>query len=125
MKPIRVLFVTALLVGTAIAAVAAPPSKRTYTSSALRSEEDFAKLREGDKIALVCKECASVTVQTVENTAEAMKFCKEGETVVCGSCKMTAKVVRHGPPSKSIARSEVRYENAKGEECMFVVKLEN
>jgi len=124
MKLIRTILLAGLVLGTAAVTFAAPPSKRIYTSSALRTAEEFQKLKAGDTIAMVCKQCDSVTVQTLESTDEAMKLCKEGETVVCGSCTMTTKVVRHGPRSKAGSHSEIRYENEKGEECMFVAKLE-
>lgn len=127
MKPIRILLISTLLVGSALAAVAAPASKSVYSASARRTDDDFKSLKAGDRIALVCKECESVTVQTVESAEAAMNLCKEGEIVVCGSCNKVAKVVRRGPRSKTSTSTatEVRYVNEKGEDCMFIVKLES
>jgi hypothetical protein len=129
MKPIRIVLISTLLVASAIAAIAAPgpPSKSVFSASARRTDDDFKSLKAGDKIALVCKECESVTVQTVESPEAAMKLCKEGETVVCGSCNKVAKIVRRGPRSKNSTSTatEVRYVNDKGEDCMFIVKLES
>ncbi len=129
MKTIRILLISTLLVGSSLAAVAAPApaSKSVYSASARRTDDDFKSLKAGDKIALVCKECESVTVQTVESPEAAMKLCKEGETVVCGSCKRVAKIVRRGPRSKNSTSTatEVHYVNEKGQDCMFIVKLES
>ncbi len=125
MKSIRILIVSALLISSAAVGIAAPASKATYTASARRTEADFKDIKPGDRIALVCKECESITVQTVDSTKAAMELCKEGATVVCPSCQATAKVTRRGPRSKATPQSEIRYQNAKGEDCMFVVKLQS
>jgi|ERR1035437_506625 hypothetical protein len=114
-----------LVFGSALFTLAGPPSKMTAPSPALRSSEDFAKLNPGDKIALVCKECDTVTVQTVASKEEAMEHCKEGSTVTCPSCKIVAKVVTHGPSGKEGTHTVMKIVNDKGEECMFVAKLPN
>lgn len=123
MKLLKQIFTAVLIFGTAAAALAVPPSKRTSVSPALRTTEQFSQLKSGDKVAYVCKECDSVTVATIESKDDGMKLCKEGDKVDCPSCKKVFRVVRKGPPSKGTTQSEVRYVNEKGEECMFVVKL--
>ena len=114
-----------LVFGSALFTLAIPPSKMTAPSPALRSTEDFAKLNPGDKIALVCKECNSVTVTSVESKEAAMQLCKEGTTITCPSCKMVAKVVTHGPSGKEGTHTVTKIVNEKGEECMFMAKLPN
>lgn len=108
----------------AISGIAAPPSKTTRFSSPLASKEAFESLKSGDKVALVCTQCQTVSVQTISDKADAMKLCKEGESVTCPSCKKTMKIVRRGVPGKnSTPSTKVVYVNEKGEECMFVAKL--
>lgn len=125
MKTRNIITTLVLLIGAGLYAVAAPPTKSTYTSAALRTTEDFNALRKGDAVAMVCTECSTVTVKQIESQEDAMALCKDGETVVCGSCKEEVKIVRHGPRSKSSKRAEIRYLNEKGEDCMFVAKLES
>lgn len=125
MKPTRILILSVMLLGSAVAGFGAPASKTSYTASARRTEADFRAFKAGDKIALVCKECESVTVQTVDSPEAAMKLCKEGDSVTCSACKKTYKVFKRGPRSQNtMAETEVHYQNEKGEDCMFVVKLE-
>ncbi|OHE83709.1 MAG: hypothetical protein A3G75_01185 [Verrucomicrobia bacterium RIFCSPLOWO2_12_FULL_64_8] len=125
MKHSKLVLAAVLFVNTAALTLAAPASKRTSTSNALHASEDFAGLNAGDKIALVCKQCETVSVQTVASKGEAIEFCKEGAEIICPSCHKTFKVVRHGPPGKGGTHVETRIVNDKGEVCMFVVKLPN
>jgi hypothetical protein len=120
MKPV-VLFTTGLLFATAATAFALPPARRT--SQPLRSAAALSELKPGDKLALVCKVCDTVTVIDVTSKEEAMKLCTEGEMVECGSCDKKFKVVAHGPRGKGGQHTETRIVNDKGEECMFVTKL--
>lgn len=107
-----------------ISGIAAPPSKTTHFSSPLARKEAFESLKPGDKVALVCTQCQSVNVQTVQDKADAMKLCKEGDSITCPSCKKTLKIVRQGVPGKNATPStKVVYVNEKGEECMFIAKL--
>jgi hypothetical protein len=99
------------------------PLWNAFTAPALRTIEEFQKLKAGDTVAMVCTQCSSITVKTLGSEEEAMALCKEGEHVVCGSCEKTTKVVRHGPRSKGGQDTEVGYVNDKGEDCMFVTKL--
>jgi hypothetical protein len=123
MKPVKVILTTGILLATTAAALALPPARST--APALRSATAFEDVKAGDKLALVCKECESVTVLDVTTKEDAMKLCTEGETVACGSCKKTFKVVAHGPRGKGGKHTETRIVNDKGEECMFVTKLPN
>ncbi len=126
MKSAKVILTTALLLVTSVVAFAIPPAHRSGPGPALRTAESFKDVKPGDKLALVCKQCDTVTVQTVASKEEAMEFCKVGAEIVCGSCKKTFKVVTHGPRGKSGPggkHTETRIVNEKGEECMFVTKL--
>lgn len=125
MKTIRSILAVGILCFTAVAAFALPPSKRTAPAKSLRTTEEFSQVRPGDKLALVCKQCDTVTVQAITSKEEAMELCKEGAEIVCSSCNKTFKVVRHGPPGKGGTHTETRIVNDKGEECMFVTKLPN
>ena len=125
MKINRFVLLFGAILSAATAALAVPNSKSTYTSRALRTDQEFAQVKAGDRIALVCKQCDSVTVQTVQSKDEMMELCKEGHTVTCPSCHTAVKAVRHGPPGKSTTSAAVTYVNDKGEECIFVAKLAN
>lgn len=119
----RFILTAGLLLGTALATFAAPPSQRTTPAPALRTTEEFAQLKEGDKIALVCKQCDTVTTKTLASKDEAMALCAEGSTIMCPSCNESYKIVSHGPRSKGGTHRELRYVNDKGEECLFVTKV--
>jgi hypothetical protein len=119
---IRIFTLAGLLLGAASIALAGPPPT-FFTSHALTKPEQFQQLKPGDKIAYVCKQCNSVSVQTIENQAQAMELCKEGSTVTCPSCSSVYRVVRAGPMSKGGTPAELKYVNDKGEECLFIVKL--
>ncbi len=119
---IRILALAGLLLGAASIAFAGPPPP-IFTSHALTKPEQFQQLKHGDKIAYVCKQCNSVSVQTIEKGEDAMALCKEGSTVTCPSCSKVYRVVRPGPISKGGQPPELKYVNDKGEECLFIVKL--
>ncbi len=126
MKSVKVILTTGLLVLSSVVTFAIPPAKRTGPAPALRSAEAFSDVKPGDKLALVCKQCDTVTVQTVGSKEEAMELCKEGAEITCESCKKDFKVVRHagkGPRGKAGSHTETKIVNDKGEECMFVTKL--
>ena len=123
MKLTKLISLTGLALATTFVAFAVPPSKQTSPSTPLRTTEDFAQVKPGDKLALVCKECDTVTVRTIATTDEAMEFCKEGAEIACPSCKKSFKVVRHGPRSKGGTHPETQIVNERGEECLFVTKL--
>ena len=89
----------------------------------LKHEADFKSLKPGDRIAVVCNMCKTVTEQTVESMDKAMAFCKEGATVQCPACKGETKVTMKGPPRNPSIQQEVTYINHNGEECMFITKV--
>ncbi len=119
---LRIVTFAGLLLGAASIAFAGPPPG-FFTSHALTKPEQFAQLKPGEKIAYVCKQCNSVSVQTIENPEQAMVLCKEGATVTCPSCNKVYHVVQAGPISKGGQTGELKYVNEKGEECLFIVKL--
>lgn len=123
MKIIRTLAIAALAISTSIFSFGAPPSQRVAPALPLRTSEDFAAVKTGDKLALVCKECDTISVYTATSPEEAMEYCKEGAEITCPSCKKTFKVVRRGPRSKSTTSTEMRIMNEHGKECVFVAKL--
>jgi hypothetical protein len=119
---IRIFTFAGLLLGAASIAFAGPPPG-FFTSHALTKPEQFQQLKPGDKIAYVCKQCNSVSVQTIGKDEDVMALCKEGSTVTCPSCSKVYRVVQAGPMSKGGQPPELRYVNDKGEECLFIVKL--
>jgi hypothetical protein len=125
MKAVTSFLFAAALLGSLTSLEAAPPSKQTAPAAAktLRVKADFEQIQTGEKIALVCKECDSVSVQTVANKDDVMKHCAEGQTITCPSCKTIGKVVKHGPSGKQGRHLETVIVNQDGKECMFVAKL--
>lgn len=120
----RLLLVTGAMLGAVFIASGEQASKTYHVTRTLRTPEEFQKLKAGDKIAYVCKECSTVSTKTVASADEAMALCKEGESVTCPSCNKIVKISRRGPRMNDRQRPEIRYVNDKGEECAFVVKLE-
>lgn len=113
------LILAGLFLGTAVSAVAGRP---TYHYETLRAAEQFRQLRPGEKVLYVCSQCQTVTEQTIESTAQAMDHCKEGATITCPSCRKAYKMVLTGHPKNPGLTQQVKYVNAKGEECLFVAK---
>jgi hypothetical protein len=89
----------------------------------LRGQEQFKRIKAGEKVAYVCNQCKTVSERVVNSSEHAMELCKEGATVMCPSCTKKTKIVmkrqRNDPPT----HSEVVYVNEKGEECAFVAKI--
>ncbi len=126
-KILGTLLTATLLVLTAAgSALAQPPGKGTMHKK-LATEADFAALKPGDQIALVCKQCESVSTTEVTDSAQAMEICKQGNVLHCPQCQMDYKVSRKGHPagkgSGSGLQEEVVIVNANGEPCMFYAKI--
>ena len=113
-----ILLLAGLFAGAASLVFATPQNWET-----LRQESDFKQLKPGDKIVYVCSQCQTVTEKTIGSAAEAMDHCKEGATVMCPSCKEKVKLVTRGSPKNQTTSREVKYVNAKGEECFFIAKV--
>lgn len=123
MKSAKIMIIAGTLLASTIAFSGVPPTKQPHPATTLRTAEEFAQLKPGDKVAYICKQCDSVHVQTVETREQAMALCKEGETVSCPSCQKKYKTTLRGPRSKAGSLPMVTYVNDKGEECMFVARL--
>jgi hypothetical protein len=111
--------------GFATSAIAAPPGKGLGTFKKASTQEEIQKIKKGDRYALVCKECESVTVKEAADDQEAEKLCHDGGTVHCASCDKKLTVKRTGPPGKGGTSSKVTIVNAEGKECMFIVPLKD
>lgn len=120
MKTIAKLILIAGLIAGAAVPVIAGPSPEYWQR--MKSAEEFAKLKAGDKVLYVCNQCQTVTETTIASPAEAMEHCKEGATITCPSCKTKVRVVVKGPPKNQSVAREVTYVNDKGEACFFVAK---
>lgn len=118
---------TLLVLAATGSALAQPPGKGTLHKK-LATEADFAALKVGDQIALVCKQCETVSTTEVTDPAQAMEICKQGNVLHCSQCKMDYKVTRKGHPagkgSESGLKEEVIIVNANGEPCMFYAKIQ-
>jgi phage FluMu protein Com len=115
---IRLLLATAAFGAFALSAHAGPGPQHWAT---LHNDSDFKQLKTGDKVAMVCNMCKTVSEVAIESEDQAMKLCKEGATVTCPSCKMTAKVtMKRG---RNDSPTQTTYVNDKGEDCMFIAKV--
>ena len=117
-NPIRLIFASAAFVAFALSSHAGPGPQYWAT---LHNEADFKQVKTGDKVAMVCNMCKTVSEVSIESEDQAMKLCKEGATVTCPSCKMTATItMKRG---RNDSPNQTTYVNDKGEECMFIAKV--
>ncbi len=88
------------------------------------SSESIKAMKKGDRYAVVCKECDSVTVKEVADEKEVEALCHDGGSMHCPSCKKKFTVKSVGPRPGGPSVTKVTIVNAEGKECMFVVPLE-
>ena len=101
---------------------AAPDVKGTYKTAA--TIKQIQSLKVGDKYALVCNMCKSITFKEITKPEEVGELCHHGGAVHCPSCKKKAIVKYDGPIGKLMPTStRVTYVNADGKECMHLVPL--
>lgn len=118
---------TYLLTLTAVGALtgslsAAPDVKGTYKTAA--TIRQIQSLKVGDKYAMVCNMCKSITVKEVQSSDEVGELCHQGGAIHCPSCKKKAVVKYTGPVGKLMPSStRLTYVNAEGKECMYLVPL--
>lgn len=120
---IKTLIAAAFAVGLATSVSAAPPGKGTGVFKAASTQEEIQKLKPGDRYALVCMDCKSITVKEAADEKEVEALCHEGGALHCDSCKMKTTIKHSGPPGKGTASPKVTMVNAEGKECMFVVPM--
>lgn len=97
-------------------------ANRTYKKA--DSAESIQSMKKGDRYALVCKECDSVTVKEVADEKEVEAMCHDGGSMHCPSCKKKFTVKSIGPRAGSTpVITKVTIVNEEGKECMFVVPL--
>lgn len=102
-----------------------PHGKGLGTFKKATTQEEIQKITNGDRYALVCKECESVTIKEAADEQEIEKLCHDGGTVHCDSCKKKFTTKRVGPPGKEFVTAKVTIVNAEGKECMFIVPLKD
>jgi hypothetical protein len=112
-----------LMIVTAVLGLFGCATANLRSWETFNSEEQFKQLKAGDKIALVCNQCESVSEVAVESSAEAMAFCAEGSEVSCPQCKKKVRIVTKGPPKNPSHERRVSYVNEKGEPCFFIAKV--
>ena len=124
---VKFLIAAVFAVGLASSVSAETPGKGTtfYTGThkAATSQEEIQKLKKGDRYALVCMDCKSITVKEIADDKEAEALCHEGGTVHCDSCKKKFTIKHSGPPGKGTTSRKVTYVNEEGKECMFLVPI--
>lgn len=120
---LKIMILAAAAAGFATSAIAAPPGKGLGTFKKASTQEELQKIKKGNRYALVCKECESVTVKEAVDDQEAEKLCHDGGSVHCASCDKKFTVKRTGPPGKGSTSTKVTIVNAEGKECMFIVPL--
>lgn len=122
------LIAAAFVVGLATSVSAAPPGKgpfKTKTYKQAATQEEIQSLKKGDRYALVCMECKSITVKEVADEKEVEALCHEGGTMHCDSCKKKYTIKHMGPPGKGTTSPKVTIVNAEGKECMFIVPVKD
>jgi hypothetical protein len=122
---IKTLIAAAFAIGLATSVTAAPPGKGTGVFKGATTQEEIQKLKTGDRYALVCMDCKSITVKEVADEKEVEALCHDGGTVHCDSCKKKATIKHSGPPGKGTTTSKITMVNAEGKECMFVVPMKD
>ena len=97
-------------------------ANKTYQKA--DSAESIQAMKKGDRYAVVCKECDSVTVKEVADEKEVEAMCHDGGSMHCPSCKkkFTVKSVGNRAGANPVV-TKVTIVNAEGKECMFVVPL--
>lgn len=120
---IKTLIAAAFAVGLATSVSAAPPGKGAGFLKGASNQEDIQKLKPGDRYALVCMDCKSITMKEVADEKEVAALCHEGGTLHCDGCKQKMTIKHSGPPGKGATSSKVTIVNAEGKECMFVVPM--
>lgn len=123
---LRNLIAAAFAVGLATSVSAAPPGKgplKTGTYKQASTVEEIQSLKQGDRYAMVCMECKSITVKEVGDEKEVAALCHEGGSMHCDSCKTKFTVKHTGPPGKGTTTSKVTIVNSEGKECMFIVPV--
>ncbi|MBC8127093.1 MAG: hypothetical protein H8M99_08115 [Gloeobacteraceae cyanobacterium ES-bin-144] len=90
------------------------------------SAESIKAMKKGDRYAVVCRECDSITVKEVDEEKDLEAMCHDGGTMHCPSCKKkyTVKSVGNRAGANPVI-SKVTIVNAEGKECMFVVPLKS
>jgi hypothetical protein len=117
------LLAAAFAASLATTATAGPRSKDLGTFQAASSTEAIQKLKKGDRYALVCTQCKSITIKEVADDKEVAALCHNGGTVHCDSCKKDFVIKTMGPRGKGSTTTEVQIVNAEGKPCMFVVPM--
>ena len=120
--------ISIILIPTVIALsalTAAPRAQSWQVQRNLSSVEDFQQLKPGDTLAQVCKMCDSVTMVKIKSSEQAMAYSEEGAVIECPSCARKAIVqLRNRSPRPENPRTEVRYVDEQGDECMFMAKMD-
>jgi len=120
---IKTLIAAAFAVGLATSVSAAPPGKGAGVFTGASTQEDIQKLKTGDRYAMVCMECKSITMKEVTGEKDVEALCHEGGTMNCDGCKKQATIKHSGPPGKGSTSTKITMVNADGKECMFVVPM--
>lgn len=114
---LRLLIATAVIGMSASAAYAGPGLQHWKT---LNSEAQFKELAAGSSVMHVCNTCKTISEMPIKSADHAMELCTEGGKVACPSCKQVTKVVVKTSRNQAPTHKEIRWENDKGEACVFI-----
>ena len=89
------------------------------------SAESIQAMKKGDRYAVVCRECDSVTIKEVADEKEVAALCHDGGSMHCPSCKKKFTVKSVGPRPGGPVVTKVTIVNGEGKECMFLVPLKD
>lgn len=119
----RHLVIAAFAASLTASVSAAPPGKGTGVFKGATTQEEIQKLKKGDRYAVVCMKCKSITTKEVADDKEVAALCHNGGTIHCDGCQKKLTIKHVGPPGKGPDKSEVTIVNAEGEQCMFIVPM--
>jgi hypothetical protein len=121
MKTLKsLLTTTAVLFALSSAAFALPPGKG---GPELTTKAQFAELKAGDKLILVCKMDDFRKEITIKDAKAAMELCEQDTKVHCGTCKKDYKVTWTNPSGKSGGpNTTMTIVDESGKPCMVYTK---
>lgn len=121
MKTLKsLLAATAAVLAFSSAAFAMPPGKG---GPELTTKAQFADLKAGDKLTLVCKMHGPQKEITIKDPKMAMGLCKENTKVHCDTCKKDYKMAWTNPSGKSGGpTTTMTIVDENGKPCMVYTK---
>lgn len=118
MKAIQVfLVIMGLIVGAGVVSVI---RSRAQYGEILHKRSQFERLKPGDRIVYVCRQCDGMKEILLTSASEATELYREGATFICPGCNDKMTVVSKITPGAPGSDGEVRFVNERGHECLTV-----